>query len=266
MGIYSMAGKTISRYRVLGPLRSEKYPSDYRAVDIKSGRSAALKFLPRHWARYAQLAIPIHDPHLCTIYEVGEYEHLRFIATELLEGETVSDRLCRGLMSLDLILTIVADAAEGLAAAHACKLIHSDIRPSNIFIMRNGTAKILGLGLASGPVHPRHIDALELPYIGALESYLYMSPEQIIPQQKQDLRIDLFSLGVTFYEMVTGRNPFLAGSIEAIIDSVLHKQPTLPTPMLANVFDKSLAKDPDARYQSALEMAADLKRLRLSIG
>jgi eukaryotic-like serine/threonine-protein kinase len=276
MDIYSMTGKTVSRYRILGTLRDAKYPLDYRAVDIESGRPVALKFLPQHWARHAQLAIPVKDPHLCTTYEVGKYEHLRFIATELLDGKPVSDRLCSGPMGYDLALAIAIDAAEGLAAAHACKLIHADIRPSNIFITRDGNAKVLGLGLASGSVNPQHVDALEAMYGWALKIYAYMSPEQITntprlggkipwPLQKQDPRIDLFSLGTVLFEMVTGRNPFLAASIEAIFDSVLHQQPTPPTAELAGVFDKSLAKDPDARYQSASEMAADLKRLRRSI-
>lgn len=270
--MHSMTGKTVSRYHIVGPLRDEEYPSNYRAEDIESGQPVALKFLPPKWPISAHKAIPVRDPHICTTYATGTYEEWSFVATELLDGETVADRLRREPMSLDVALGIAIQTSQGLAVAHDHRLIHSNIKPTNIFITHDGTAKILGLGRSSGLI--QYYFAMEAHYQNFLEVCATLAPEQLrvadasiwelndrIRREKPDRRTDLFSLGTVLFEMATGRHPFHAATFEAIIDSMTHWQSTSVNPALRGVFNKAFAKDLADRYQTALEMAADLKKV-----
>ena len=266
----------------------------YKAEDTRLGRPVALKFLPddishdpqaiERFQREARLASSLNHPNICTIYDVGEFDGRPFIAMELLEGQTLKQRIAKKSVGLSELLEIAINITDGLEVAHAKGIVHRDIKPANIFLVDRGPAKILDFGLAklaayrelaqdgasesSIPTQVHYLDQGQTSPGTSMGTVSYMSPEQA-RGEALDARTDLFSLGVVIYEMATGVPPF-AGPVPALIfDGILNATPRPATKVnprlpqaLESILEKSLEKDAALRYQNAGELRADLKRLK----
>jgi eukaryotic-like serine/threonine-protein kinase len=250
----------------------------------------------RRFEREAQTASSLNHPNICTIYEIDEYEGRPFIAMELLDGKSLRDRLAENPgtpLEISELRKIGEQVCDGLAAAHSKGIIHRDIKPANIFLTANGTAKILDFGLAKLAAsdepdeipassktlaskqdamarerpNPRDIDASLTRTGVAIGTAGYMSPEQI-RREPLDARTDLFSFGLVLYEMASGHRAFTGDTAAQVHERILHdrqepvQQLSSKTPAkLGTIVDKALEKDRERRYQSAAQIATDLKAL-----
>ena len=283
-----MIGQTVSHYRVLSQLGSGGMGVVYEAEDLKLGRRVALKFLPDTLARSpealerlqreARAASSLQHPNICTIHDVDEHEGRPFIAMELLEGETLRDRLGPGPLRLDALLDLGIQVADALEAAHARGILHRDVKPGNIFVTRRGEAKLMDFGLAkhaetaTGGENTEAATAMAEAHLtspgSALGTVAYMSPEQA-RGEALDARSDVFSCGAVLYEMATGRQPFTGNTSAVIFEAILNRAPVPPVKLnpalpeeLTRIVNTALEKDRDLRYQSAAELKSELKRLK----
>src|SRR5215469_12368353 len=237
-----LIGQTISHYRILRELGSGGMGVVYEAEDIRLGRRVALKFLPENlrpeertlqrFEREARTASSINHPSICTIYEVEEHNLQPVIVMELLEGESLKERIRRGPLRNNELLDLGIQTADALEAAHIKGMIHRDIKPGNIFVIAPGRAKILDFGLAKMMSTVAAADQNEdesLTAEGVIPGTTpYMSPEQV-KGEEIDGRSDLFSLGVVLYEMATGVRPFAGKNRILTHDAILNARPAPPT-------------------------------------
>jgi len=278
----SPIGRTISHYRVIGKLGAGGMGVVYEAEDIRLNRRVALKFLPENLAhdpkalqrfkREAYAASSLNHASICTIYEVEEHDGQPVIVMELLEGESLKERIRKGPLSTDEILDLGIQTSDALTAAHAKGIIHRDIKPANIFVASSERVKILDFGLAKAvPGHRPEIapDEESLTLEGVIPgTTAYMSPEQVRGEEI-DGRSDLFSLGVVLYEAATGKRPFLGKNRVLMMNAILNEKPPSPSRVneelpagIDGIIVKALAKDREQRYQEASEMRADLRALK----
>jgi serine/threonine protein kinase/Tfp pilus assembly protein PilF len=277
-----MIGQTISHYRIVGKLGSGGMGVVYEAEDIRLGRRVALKFLPENlvrnqralqrFEREARAASSLNHPNICTIYEVEEHDRQPVIVMELLEGESLKQRIHEGPISTEDVLDFGIQASDALEAAHAKGIIHRDIKPGNIFVIGHSRVKVLDFGLAK--VRPSHdaeapLEEESITVEGIIPgTTAYMSPEQVRGEEI-DTRSDLFSLGVVLYEMATGYRPFAGKTSALITEAILNRDPAPPTqlnphipPAFQKVILRAMEKDRNLRYQRAADMRAELQRLK----
>jgi serine/threonine protein kinase len=282
-----MIGETIEHYRVTSQLGSGGMGVVYEAEDTRLARRVALKFLPEAMAkddaalqrfqREARAASALNHPGICTVHAIEQHGASHFIVMELLEGETLSERIRRGPLEIHALVKIAIQMTDALESAHAKGIVHRDLKPANIFINDRDQVKILDFGLAKieiaqAPDGATAVRPEELTKAGStIGTVSYMSPEQA-RGQLTDARTDLFSLGTVLYQMATGTLPFPGETSAIVFDAILNREPreitelnpSLP-PGLSAIIGKALEKDRALRYQTATDIKTDFLRLQRKI-
>src|SRR6059058_5581624 len=281
-----LVDQTIGHYKISKRIGTGGMGDVYLATDMTAGRKAALKLLPerftgdaerlKRFEQEAHAVVGLNHPNILTVYEIGEDHSIHYIASELIEGETLRERLTRGRMQLSEAVDVAIQVASALAAAHHAGIVHRDIKPENIMLRPDGYVKVLDFGIAKlaeqelPTTMPRDEALLlvETNLGSVLGTVRYMSPEQAFGAQV-DKSTDIWSLGVVLYEMVTGHTPFTGDTPREVMSSILEKEPPQLTTYVAHIpaelqqiVSKTLRKDREERYRSAHDLLEALKGLR----
>jgi Tol biopolymer transport system component len=282
-------GTKLGPYEIVAPLGAGGMGEVYRARDPRLGRDVAIKVLPQHlsandevrarFEREARTVSSLNHPHICTLFDVGREGGTDYLVMELVEGETLAQRLAKGALPPAEVLRLGAQIADALDRAHRAGVIHRDLKPGNVMLARSG-AKLMDFGLAraTGLAGPggasgiTHAALTRSPTVAGpltaegtiVGTFQYMSPEQL-EGKEADARSDLWALGCVLYEMATGRRAFEASSQASLIAAIMHVPPaslsqaasTAP-PALDRVISACLAKDPADRIQSAHDVKLQL--------
>ena len=279
------AGTKLGPYEIVAPVGAGGMGEVYRAQDTRLERTVAVKVLPAHlsssaesrqrFEREAKTISQLSHPHICALYDVGSEGETEYLVMEFLEGETLADRLGKGALPLDQTLRYGVEIADALDKAHRQGIVHRDLKPGNVMITKSGV-KLLDFGLAKAMAPaaqpsgltslPTVAGAANLTQAGTiLGTFQYMAPEQL-EGKEADARTDIFALGAVLYEMVTGRKAFSGTSQASLISSIMKEEPApisgiqpMSPPALDRVVRNCLSKDPEDRWQSARDVANELK-------
>ncbi|HKU28641.1 MAG TPA: protein kinase [Candidatus Sulfotelmatobacter sp.] len=276
------SGTKLGPYEIQSPVGAGGMGEVYRARDTRLGRTVAIKVLPENFSfdanlrerleREARSVSKLSHPHICTLHDIGHQDGIDFLVMEYLEGETLEHRLLRGPLPSNQTLRYGPEIADALAAAHKIGLVHRDLKPSNVMLTRSG-AKLMDFGLAkqaqpafAAAVTEGTKDDAKLTERGILVGTVqYMAPEQLEGKEANACS-DIFALGEIIYEMATGKPAFAGGSRASLIAAILTRDPVpmvqlqpMTPAALDRVVKKCLAKDPEERWQSASDLASELR-------
>ncbi len=278
------AGARLDSYEIIAPLGAGGMGEVYRARDTSLKREVAIKVLPDDWSRdagrlhrfelEAQATAALNHPNIVSIFHVGQHDGCPYIVTELLQGETLRDRLRRGPMRPREACDCGIDIARGLAAAHEAGIVHRDLKPENLFLTKDGRLKILDFGLAKlTEPEPARDDGTTatLPQHSqpgqVLGTVGYMAPEQV-RGQAADPRSDIFAFGVVLYEMLTGKRAFRKDTSAETLSAILNEEPPPlaesgqdAPPALERILSRCLEKKPERRFQHAADLGFALEAL-----
>ncbi|MDQ6893316.1 MAG: protein kinase [Acidobacteriota bacterium] len=276
-----LADSMLGRYRILGLVGAGGMGEVYKAQDTRLDRTVALKVLPRGLAssaearqrleREAKAIAALSHPHICALHDVGREGEIEYLVMEYLEGETLAERLSKGALSLAQTLRFGVEIADALDKAHRQGIVHRDLKPGNVMLTKSGV-KLLDFGLAKALEPAAPSAATAMPTKAALTqegtilgTFQYMAPEQL-EGKNVDARTDIFALGAVLYEIATGRKAFVGSSQASLISAIMTREPEpissiqpMTPPALDRVVKTCLAKDPEDRWQSAGDVAKELK-------
>src|SRR5882724_3041184 len=276
------AGTRLGPYEILASIGTGGMGEVYRARDTRLDRTVAIKVLPEHLSgnpqlrerfdREAKAISSLSHPHICPLYDVGHQDGIDYLVMEHLEGETLASRLKKGPLPPERALEYAIQIADALDTAHRHGVVHRDLKPDNIMLTKTG-ANLLDFGLAKMRTAEAGAGMTEMPtqttpltgegtILGTLQ---YMAPEQL-EGAEADARTDIFALGAVIYEMATGRKAFEGKSQASLISAILEREPppistiqTMAPLALDHVVRTCLAKEPDARWQTAHDVLLELK-------
>src|ERR1700724_636774 len=291
-------GTKLAPYETLSPLGSGGMGEVYRARDTRLGRDVAIKILAREMSadparkqrfeREAKTISGLNHPHICVLHDVGSQDGMDYLVMECVEGETLANRLEKGPLPLEQVLKFGGQIADALDSAHRSSVVHRDLKPGNIMLTASG-AKLLDFGLAKpaagllgaqalsdkGHLTPS-TPTMNLSALGApprtltqqgtiVGTFQFMAPE-VLQGQEADARSDIFSFGCVLYEMITGKRAFEGKSQISVASAILEKEPEpiskiqpMAPAALDHVVQECLAKDPESRWQSAADIARELR-------
>jgi serine/threonine protein kinase len=281
-------GSKLGPYEIISLVGAGGMGEVYRAKDTRLDRLVAIKILPAHlssnpdlkqrFEREARTISSLSHPHICSLHDIGHQDGIDYLVMEYLEGETLDKRLNKGSLTTELVLRYSTQIADGLDKAHRQGIVHRDLKPGNVMLTRSGI-KLLDFGLAKYsrqglPSSENVVGVSELATEQAknltaegtiLGTLQYMAPEQL-EGKDTDARTDIFAFGAVLYEMITGKHAFNGKSQASLIAAILEKEPDpvsslqpMTPPVLDHLVGKCLAKDPEDRWQSAHDVASELK-------
>ncbi|HVS31257.1 MAG TPA: protein kinase [Thermoanaerobaculia bacterium] len=278
-------GSRLGPYEIVSRIGAGGMGEVFRARDIRLDRSVAIKVLPTPFAHDAQLKLrfereakiisQLNHPHICTLFDIGQENGTEFLVMELLDGETLADRLARGPLPLEQFLLYAVQITQALDKAHRQGVVHRDLKPGNVMLTKSG-AKLLDFGLAKSAIIVS-TSSQSMLAAGATEhkpltqegtivgTFQYMAPEQL-EGIEADARTDIFSFGAVLYEMATGRRAFEGTTRTSLIAAIVSAQPVpisqlqpVTPPAIDHVVQRCLQKNPDERWQSAHDVAEELR-------
>jgi eukaryotic-like serine/threonine-protein kinase len=281
------SGTKLGPYEIQSPLGAGGMGEVYRAKDTRLDRSVAVKILPGHLSdnpdakqrfdREARAISSLNHPNICTMHDVGHQDGIDFLVMELLEGETLADRLMKGPLATEQVLKYGIEICEGLERAHKSGVVHRDLKPGNVMLTKTG-AKLMDFGLAKAmtagataassltmTISRPSADQPLTAHGTIVGTFQYMSPEQV-EGKEADPRSDIFALGAVLYEMATGKRAFTGKSQASIVAAILASDPPpisaaqpMSPPALEQAVKTCLAKDPEERFQTVHDLKLQLK-------